>query len=122
MLPGVTLHGRVSFEWIENGAFLLMRSEIVDDPRVPSGLAIFGSDDVQHTYFMLYFDERGVSRKLDVSIEENVIRWWRDQPGFSQRTTNTIASDGNTITSKGELSRDGATWEQDLELTYTRED
>lgn len=121
LLPGVTLHGRASYEWMENGAFLLMRSEIVDDPRVPQGVAIVGSDDVQHTFFMLYFDERGVSRRFEVSIAENVITWWRDQPGFSQRTTNTIASDGNTMISQGEMSRDGTTWEQDLELTYTRE-
>lgn len=121
LLPGVTLHGHASFEWIENGAFLLKRSEIVDDPRFPHDVAIVGSDDVQHRYFMLYFDERGVSRRFDVSIEHNVITWWRDQPGFSQRTTNTIASDGNTIVSKGELSKDGMTWEKDLELTYSRE-
>src|SRR3954447_12381545 len=40
LLPQVTLHGQASFEWIENGAFLLMRSEI-DDARVPHGIAIF---------------------------------------------------------------------------------
>ncbi len=120
LLPGVTLHGKASFEWIEHGAFLLMRSEI-DHPSVPQGIAIFGSDDVQHTVFMLYFDERGVSRIQHVSMEHNVLKWWRDEPGFSQRTTNTIASDGNTIVSKGELSKDGVTWKKDLELTYSRD-
>lgn len=105
---------------MENGAFLLMRSEI-DDPRFPQGIAILGSDDVQHKLFMLYFDERGVSRMQDVSMENNVLKWWRDQPGFSQRYTYTIASDGMTIVGKGELSRDGATWEKDLELTYSRD-
>lgn len=119
LLPGITLHGNTCFEWIEHGAFLLMRSE-VDHPSIPQGIAIFGSDDVQHTFFMLYFDERGVSRIQHVSMEQNVLKWWRDQPGFSQRTTNTIASDGKTMTSQGELSRDGISWEKDLELTYSR--
>jgi hypothetical protein len=36
---------------------------------------------------MLYFDERGVSRHHDVSIHDNVLQWWRDAPGFSQRST-----------------------------------
>lgn len=120
LLPGVTLQGKASFEWIENGAFLLMRSEILNDLRVPNGIAIFGSDDVQHKFFALYFDERGVSRGLEVSIEKNVIKWWRNQSGFSQRTTNTISSDGNSIVSKGELSKDGVNWEKDLEMTYAR--
>jgi len=120
LLPGVTLHGNVSFEWIENGAYLFMRSEIIDDSRFPSGIAIFGSDDVQKRFFMLYFDQRGVSRMFEVSIENKTIKWRRDQPGFSQRTANILSSDGKTIISKGELSKDGTNWEKDLELTYTR--
>ncbi len=44
MIPNTTLHGRARFEWLENGAYLMWRSEI-DEPGIPSGLAIFGSDD-----------------------------------------------------------------------------
>jgi hypothetical protein len=43
-VPKVTLHGRTSFEWLEGGAFLIMRSEI-DEPHFPHGVAIFASDD-----------------------------------------------------------------------------
>ncbi len=32
----------------------------------------------------------------------------------------TVSADGNSIHGAGEMSRDGATWEPDLELTYTR--
>jgi hypothetical protein len=120
LFPGLTLHGSVTFEWIENGAFLMMRSEIINDSRFPSGIAIFGSDDVQKRIHMLYFDERGVSRIQEVSVNKNVIKWWRDQPGFSQRCTNTASSDGQTIVSKGELSKNGVTWEKDLDLTYSK--
>lgn len=41
-------------------------------------------------------------------------------PGFSQRNHLTIADDQRTIVSRGEMSRDGAPWEPDLKLTYTR--
>src|SRR5688572_5698541 len=75
-MPDVTLHGRTVFEWIEGGAFLMMHSEI-DEPEIPSGIAIFGSDDAAKKFFMLYFDERGVSRKYDVSLSDNVLTWWR---------------------------------------------
>ncbi len=117
-LPG-TLHGTTEFNWIEGGAFLLMHSAI-DEPKIPSAVAIFGSDDDAGTYFMVYFDERGVSRKYDMSLRDNVWKWWRDSPNFSQRYVGTIADDGNTIIGKGELSRDNVTWERDLDLTYTR--
>jgi len=121
LLPGKILHGRTSFEWIEEGAFLMMRSEI-DEPEIPSAIAILGSDDAEHKCIMLYFDERGVSRKLDVSLDGATLKWWRDAKGFSQRFVCTIADDGRTIVGKGELSRDDVTWEKDLDLTYTKAD
>lgn len=121
MVPGTTFHGRTSFEWIEGGAFLMMHSRI-DEPQIPSGIAIFGSDDGTGECSMLYFDERGVSRRYEVSARDGVVRWWRNAPGFSQRCAVTIATDGRTMASSGELSRDGTHWEPDLALTYTRLD
>ena len=119
LIPDTILHGRTLFEWLENGAFLMMRSEI-NEPGVPSGIAIFGSDDSAEEYFMLYFDERGVSRKYEVTLHDNIWKVWRNAPGFSQRFTGTIVEGGNTIIGKWELSRDGSSWEKDLELTYKR--
>ncbi len=121
LVPGTTFHGRTSFEWIEGGAFLIMHSEI-DEPQIPSGIAIFGTDDTTGECSMLYFDERGVSRRYEVSIKDNVWKWWRNTPEFSQRFNGTIAPDGRTIVGRGELSRDGENWERDLQLTYTRAD
>ena len=119
LVPGKTFHGRTSFEWIEGGAFLMMRSRI-DEPEIPSGIAVFGTDDSTGECSMLYFDERGVSRRYEVSVRDGVVHWWRDAPGMSQRNTVTIAPDGRTMASRGEMSRDDAGWEPDLALTYTR--
>ncbi len=119
LVPDTILHGRTSFEWLENGAFLMERSEI-DDPRFPSGIAVLGSDDSAEEYFMLYFDERGVSRKFQVTLRDNIWKAWRNAPGFSQRFTRTIVEGGNTIIGKSELSTDGSTWEDDLVQTYKR--
>jgi len=121
LVPGTTFHGHTTFEWFEGGAFLIMHSEI-DEPGIPSGVAIFGSDDATGEYFMLYFDERGVSRKYEVSFGDNTWRWWRNAPGFSQRFSGTFMDGGRTIVGKGELSKDGSLWEGDLALTYTRAD
>ena len=119
MVPGTAFHGRTVFEWIEGGAFLVMRTRI-DEPEIPSGISVFGTDDTTHVCSMQYFDERGVSRRYEASIEGNVWRWWRDTPEFSQRCIVTIARDGRTMTSRGEMSRNGGGWEPDLGLTYTR--
>lgn len=119
MMPGTTLHGRASFDWLEGGAFVVIHSEI-DEPGIPTGIVIIGSDDAKAKLFMLYFDERKVSRVFDVSYRDKVLKWWRDAPGFSQRFTGTLSDDGNTIVGVSELSTDDSTWQRDLELTYTR--
>lgn len=118
-LPDTILHGHASFKWIEGGAFLIWYSEI-DKEGFPAGIAIFGSDDASGEYFMMYFDERKVSRKYEVSFQHSVLKWWRNAPGFSQRYIWTITDNGNRIIGKGQLSKDGTTWEEDLDLTYTR--
>jgi hypothetical protein len=119
MVPNKTFHGHTSFKWLEGGAFLVMHSSI-QEPDIPTGIAILGSDDSLGECYMLYFDERGVSRKYQVSLRDGVWMWWRDAPGFSQRFSGTFSEDSRTIISKGELSRDGVNWEGDLALTYTR--
>jgi hypothetical protein len=116
-LPETELHGHATIEWIQGGAFLMVRSEL-DHPKIPDGIEIFGSDDKAGTYHMLHFDERGVSRKYEVSITENELKWWRDDSEFSQRFTMEIHVD--KLVSYGEMSRDGSDWEQDLSLTYQK--
>ncbi len=97
----------------------MWRSEL-DDERFPEGTAIFGSDDASGEFFMVYFDNRKVSRKYDVACQDNVIRWWRNAPNFSQRYAWKFADNDDSIIQRGEMCKDGSTWEGDLELTYRR--
>ncbi|HEX8639875.1 MAG TPA: hypothetical protein VF704_01850 [Allosphingosinicella sp.] len=120
LVPGEVFHGRTSFAWHEGGAFLIMHSEI-DEPEIPSGVAIFGSDNGLGTVAMLYFDERGVSRKYDVETGDRTVTWRRDDPEFRQTQTITAAADGGTLESKGRMARDGGAWEDDLWLTFARQ-
>jgi hypothetical protein len=115
--PNTKLNGRVSFEWIEDGAFVMMRSEI-DHPKFPDGIAIFGSDDELQKYYMIYFDVRGVSRIYEASITESQLKWWRDDSQLSQRFTMAINED--KLVTSGEMSRNGGRWEKDLSLTYKK--
>jgi hypothetical protein len=51
------------------------------------GVAIFGSDDGAERIYMLYFDERGVSRTYDVTVGVKEMTCRRDHPKFSQATS-----------------------------------
>jgi hypothetical protein len=121
LVPGTTFHGRTSFEWHEHGAFLLMRSEI-DEPEIPSAVAVIGSDDAAGTFTMVYFDERDISRRYTVEVADGAVRWYRDEAGFAQRMEISVAADGTRLDGRGTMSRDGGPWEDDLQLTYQRLD
>ena len=119
MLPGETIRGTSTFEWLDGERFVIWRSES-EHPEIPNGISIIGVTDGQLT--MHYFDERGVYRVYATSLDEAAWRFWRDAspPDLSQRFTGTFSDDGNTITGRGQLSKDGSTWEDDLDLNYQR--
>ena len=90
------------------------------ESAIPNAFSVIGHDDTLEPCSMLYTDERGVARIYQMSLDGGVWKQWRDSPGFSQRMTGIFSADGKTITGHGELSRDGSTWEGDLDVTYTR--
>lgn len=114
------VHGYSSFSWLKEDGLLLWRFDSEPGGGIPTALSVIGCDDSTGACSVLYSDERGVTRIYQMSLEDGIWKMWRDAPGFLQRMTATISSDGNTITSHGELSRDGKHWEQDLNVTYTR--
>lgn len=119
LVPGKTLPGRTAFCWHEDGAFLIMRSQ-VDEPRFPDGLAIIGSDDSTGAFTMIYFDERGTSRLFDVSVGERTLTWRRDNPELSQTMTITAGDGGDRLIGEGRMSQGGGPWGDDLSQVYTR--
>jgi hypothetical protein len=117
LLPGDAIRGQVTFEWLAGRRFVIQRSHY-EHPDIPDAIAIIGVTDGDLR--MHYFDRRGVDRIYQVSLQEDQWRFWRDDPGFRQRFTGVFSADGNTITGRGEMCRDGSTWEPDLALTYLR--
>lgn len=111
--------GRVTFEWIDGGAFL-RQSWSIELPEAPDGVAIFGSDASSGRCFQLYTDERDVHRVYEVSLDDGVWRMWReaDDP-FPQRFIGNFEDRGNTIRGRWEKAPEGD-WEIDFNFTYRR--
>jgi hypothetical protein len=117
MVPGKELTGRTSFAWHQGGAFLIMHSQ-VDEPRFPDGVAIIGSDDAAGRFAMIYFDERGTSRIMHVTVGDCTVTWRHDNPEFAQCLT--ITAEGDRLVSQGRMSQHGGPWEDDLSQTFVR--
>ena len=111
--------GRVRFDWLDGGAFLVERWT-VDLPEAPNGTAIIGCDAANGTYFQLYSDERGVYRVYEMGLRDGEWTLRRTGEPFAQRFTGTFSDDGTTITGRWELAQDGADWKTDFHVTYTR--
>jgi hypothetical protein len=125
LLTGTVVRGRSTFEWLDGGHFLIWRASN-EHPDFPDSISILGCEipegagDAGGGCTLHTFDSRGYVRRCALGAEPGVWRFWNDRPGFSQRFTGTISSDGNTITGLAELSEDGVTWEEDLWITHKR--
>jgi hypothetical protein len=123
--PATEAVASVVFEWLPGERFLIERWE-VPVPEAPDGIAIIGADPENHgNYLQHYFDSRGVARVYQMSFGDGIWKLWRDTPDFSpldfsQRYAGLLSEDGNTISGAWKICHDGATWEHDFDLTYTR--
>ena len=116
--------GRIVFEWMPGGQFLVQRWE-VSHPDAPDGLAIIGLDPDGETYTQHYFDSRGVARVYAMTFGDGVWTLSRTSPdfsplNFSQRFTGTFGDGGKTIQGRWETSDDGSSWEHDFDLIYAK--
>jgi hypothetical protein len=111
--------GRVTFDWHDSGAHLIMRSS-VDLPEAPDSTSVIGCDAANGTYYQLYSDERGVCRVYEMSIGDG--EWTLSRMGapFPQRFSATISADGATITGRWEKAEDTTNFTIDFELIYQR--
>ena len=112
--------GRTTCEWLEGGGYLIQRA-VMDDPVFPRGVMVIGPDRSGERIVQHYFDSRGVARIYEISLDDGVLRIWRDDPDdFSQRYTGRLNAAADMIDGAWELCDDGATWRHDFDLSYTK--
>lgn len=131
-LPGVVVAGTLSAEWLEGGHFLIIRTRN-EHPDFPDAVSIVGYSDLDREVdpsdvaaepgpqmSMHYFDSRGVSRVFDALVDDASWRLFRNAPGFAQTFVGEFDDDGDTVLGLWRLCDDGATWRDDLRVTYRR--
>ena len=109
--------GSTTFEWLEGGHFLVLRSRN-DHELFPDAISVIGRPESGEGLVMEYFDSRGVRRTYGVSLEDGVMRWWRNHPGFDQRSYAELGPD--TFELVHQLAETPGEWLDDLRSTYRR--
>ena len=115
---------RVSFDWMPGKLWLVQRWT-VPIPEAPDGIAIIGHDEARGGLLQHYFDQRGVARVYEMSVDDGVWKLERTKDdlsplNFAQRFTGTFSKDGGRIEGTWEISHDKRTWEKDFDLNYHR--
>jgi hypothetical protein len=109
--------GSVTFEWLEGGHFLIQRSRN-DHELFPDAISVIGAPEAGDGLVMEYFDSRGVRRTYGASLDDGVLRIWRDAPGFDQRFSATL--DPGAFQGQWQLARTPGEWKDDLRVVYRR--
>jgi hypothetical protein len=109
------VRGSTTFEWLEGCRFLIQRTQN-DHESFPDSIGIIGAPEAGGGLAMEYFDSRGVRRTYGISLAGDVLRMWRDAPGFDQRYSATLGHD--TFEGVWQLARTPGDWTDDLRVTY----
>ena len=123
--PAIHAGASVVFEWLPGERFLIERWEVPVARGARRHRDHRCRSRTPGNYLQHYFDSRGVARVYKMSFNDGIWKLWRDTPDFSpldfpQRYAGSLSEDGNTISGAWEICHDGATWEHDFDLTYTR--
>ena len=116
MFDGV-VPGSVTYEWLEGRRFLVQRSRN-DHEAFPDAISVIGAPEAGGGLVMEYFDSRGVRRTYRVSLDDGVLRIWRDDPAFAQRFSATLRADA--FEGLWQLARTPGDWKDDLKVSYRR--
>jgi hypothetical protein len=111
--------GSITFEWVEGGHFIVQRSHN-DHELFPDAISVTGAPEAGDGLVMEYFDSRGVCRTYGVSLDDGVLRMWRDYPAFDQRFSATPGHD--RFEGLWRVARTPGAWQDDLKVTYHRRD
>lgn len=130
-IPGdgrVVAREELTFEWIEEGAFLACRTTTTVLPDAPdvwhrnaprSSHAVIAVDDQSGGFTYAYADSRGVSRVYAMTFADG--RWTlsgQAYADFHQRFEAAVTADA--IDGRYERSADGVAWDLDFEVRFRR--
>ncbi len=104
---------------MEGRHFLVQRSHN-DHELFPDAISVIGAPEAGDGLVMEYFDSRGLRRTYGVSLDDGVLRIWRDDPAFAQRFSAVPADDA--FEGRWQLARTPGDWQDDLRVTYRRRD
>jgi hypothetical protein len=113
--PTTVTSGSATCAWMDD-SFLRLQAEIDGKPTWDF---VFGRSDARDQFVVLSYDERGVLRVFELTLDDGGWVMSRADPDFHQRLVGRI--DGDRMVGSADASDDaGATWRKDFDLIFER--
>jgi hypothetical protein len=80
IVEDMVIRGRVTYEWLEGGRFLIQRS-VNEHPDFPDSLCVIGVMEGENDLSMQYFDSRGVHRVYAIGFDGRELITGTRHPG-----------------------------------------
>jgi hypothetical protein len=106
ILAGAPVTTTESYEWLPGGFFLVYRGDMKYGEEHLHSIRAIGFDTKKKLYTINAFDSMGFNRLYEGNVQGNV---WKFNGAF-ERVTFDIASDGNSMNVKWEITPDGSKW------------
>lgn len=95
--------GRVTYEWMEGGFFLMQHVDLVSDGRKIKGIEIIGHEqqfgaEPSEEIKSRYYDAMGETLDYVYELEGDTLTIWGGQKGSPAYYKGTFSDDGNTVT------------------------
>lgn len=115
--PFSPIKGMDTYEWINDGFFLLHRVDVFMGDTRTEVIEIIGYDSNKKSYFMQSFDNKGELATMYATLEKSGVFKIVDN---KMRSTLSVNKNGNHMMAKWERSEDGKKWIPWMDVKLTK--
>jgi hypothetical protein len=95
-VSGRDIHGKVTFEWMEGGFFLVQHVDLDHGGIKHKGIEYIGYDKESKALRSHYFDTTGSILEYTYELRDDTLTIWFGDVGSPARFTGKFSDDGNT--------------------------
>lgn len=96
-VDGPTVEGQVSFEYMEGGAFVMQRVDLMHDGHWHRGIEVIGFEEETGSLRSRYYGNVGIELEYEWEIEGGALTIWFGRRGSDNRFEGLISYDGDSI-------------------------
>jgi hypothetical protein len=96
-VSGPEIEGQVQFEWMEGGAFLMQRVDLMHDGHWHKGIEVIGYDEDSGSLRSRYYGNVGIELEYEWEIDGSALTIWFGRRGSDNRFEALISYDGDSI-------------------------